>query len=800
MTAPTLGRIAFASGFDWEDPAGGGTSVITHIIGTSMGSGPFPTRDTAIKRTGPASLKWTNGGSGTGGWRGYYASISSTAFISATFALHLDVLLNDNNTGYGLFGFGLTATGVGVYRESNTTRLAMFKDLNQLAWRGEQSLSATTWYEITFSFQNGAGGGIASRHWLGQVILRTTTGVEIERSPWLELYTNSIAFSTINTVDIGMIAVVGSPSGEITYHMDDLVCVLGGVLGPRHCSIYWIRPSADGAYGTGKSMRYQTTTVSGTTTSVVVAGNRSGDLNYYLYYGGKGRRITAASYVNPNTTYTVDALSSAPGSGATVNIYGGGADTDDDGVQYDEVNEEPNSDTTTLKLFGGTGRGIGFGHAGLASYGGPSSTNEGDYFCVRTKIRGQISVTGGGTAPSWSTRLWDGTSFSSSDIEAYSSTSWEWSANQPGTCFASGGRPWTLSLINSLEFGVARISGGNNSTEALFSYIALEVFYFGEWDDASGAGTSIRSPNTVETAHISSISTHASTPTVTTTYPHGLTTGDKVCITGTNSTPSIDGTRTVTVTGASTFTVSIATTGTGNTGSILLDHYNITANTNTNPSVVTLSGSLGSSATETGTATSATTSTLVDTKKTWATDAMKDGTVRIISGAGLGQVRKVTSNTGTTLHVSPNWLATPDSTSIYIVGNPISSMYITGSNSTVPINTRVWCVRRDCGTANASTSTTLTDADKAWPTNAWTGGRVYIRTGTGAGQSVAITSNTGTAITVSSWPSGTPDATCEYEVHAAPNIFLAPVLGTVSVAGTAGKGYVRHPHHVTEEL
>jgi len=55
-------------------------------------------------------------------------------------------------------------------------------------------------------------------------------------------------------------------------------------------------------------------------------------------------------------------------------------------------------------------------------------------------------------------------------------------------------------------------------------------------------------------------------PTVITSANHGLTTGDSITIYDTNSTPSVNGERTVTVTGINTFTIGVAVTVSGNTG------------------------------------------------------------------------------------------------------------------------------------------------------------------------------------------------------------------------------------------
>lgn len=62
----------------------------------------------------------------------------------------------------------------------------------------------------------------------------------------------------------------------------------------------------------------------------------------------------------------------------------------------------------------------------------------------------------------------------------------------------------------------------------------------------------------------------AANPTVVTTFRrHGLTTGDSVTLSGTNSTPSIDGTRTATVTGEFTYTVAVNVTVAGNVGQMV---------------------------------------------------------------------------------------------------------------------------------------------------------------------------------------------------------------------------------------
>jgi prepilin-type N-terminal cleavage/methylation domain-containing protein len=64
--------------------------------------------------------------------------------------------------------------------------------------------------------------------------------------------------------------------------------------------------------------------------------------------------------------------------------------------------------------------------------------------------------------------------------------------------------------------------------------------------------------------------------------------------------------------------------------------------------------------------------TLTDGRKAWTVRAFEPTatsayTLRIIAGTGLGQTRTVTTNTATTLTVSPAWGTTPDTSSLYVL-------------------------------------------------------------------------------------------------------------------------------------
>lgn len=86
-----------------------------------------------------------------------------------------------------------------------------------------------------------------------------------------------------------------------------------------------------------------------------------------------------------------------------------------------------------------------------------------------------------------------------------------------------------------------------------------------------------------------------------------------------------------------------------------------------------------------GVATSGTSSSLVNTAKTWTVNQWSNYVVRITNGTGVGQVRYISSNTADTLTVSANWTINPDATSvyaieanddyIYLMGNGIVTMY-----------------------------------------------------------------------------------------------------------------------------
>jgi hypothetical protein len=82
----------------------------------------------------------------------------------------------------------------------------------------------------------------------------------------------------------------------------------------------------------------------------------------------------------------------------------------------------------------------------------------------------------------------------------------------------------------------------------------------------------------------------------------------------------------------------------------------------------------------TGTATSGTATTIVQTGKTWTASSWINSQVRITGGTGAGQIRTITANTADTLTVA-TWTTTPDATSTYAIEGNDNFLYYMGNNA-----------------------------------------------------------------------------------------------------------------------
>lgn len=168
---------------------------------------------------------------------------------------------------------------------------------------------------------------------------------------------------------------------------------------------------------------------------------------------------------------------------------------------------------------------------------------------------------------------------------------------------------------------------------------------------------------------------------------------------GANSVVTFEETMGTAITTASEFIfltgrvwVMCATNTTTNTASGSFRYYDVATNTWASPSVTGLPTTWGTDgrmvATPgyledfvTGTATSATSTTLVNSAKTWTTNNWANYQVRITGGTGVGQFRTISSNTSTTLTVSSAWTTTPDTTSTYVIEGNSDYLYMMGNNS-----------------------------------------------------------------------------------------------------------------------
>lgn len=96
----------------------------------------------------------------------------------------------------------------------------------------------------------------------------------------------------------------------------------------------------------------------------------------------------------------------------------------------------------------------------------------------------------------------------------------------------------------------------------------------------------------------------------------------------------------------------------------------------------------------TGTATAGGSTTLTNSGKAWLTNMWANYQVRIKSGTGAGQIRTISSNTGTVLTVSAAWTVTPDATSVYAIQGNDDHFYLLGNTAITmyryTVSTNTW--------------------------------------------------------------------------------------------------------------
>lgn len=118
----------------------------------------------------------------------------------------------------------------------------------------------------------------------------------------------------------------------------------------------------------------------------------------------------------------------------------------------------------------------------------------------------------------------------------------------------------------------------------------------------------------------------------------------------------------------------------------------------------------------TGTATSATGTTLVNSGKAWATNQWRDMQIRITGGTGSGQVRTITANDATSVTVA-TWTITPDATSTYAISGNDDYVYYMGNNAVTlyrySITSNSWTTLAP-GAARAAAPSTGASAHWVW--------------------------------------------------------------------------------------
>ena len=152
------------------------------------------------------------------------------------------------------------------------------------------------------------------------------------------------------------------------------------------------------------------------------------------------------------------------------------------------------------------------------------------------------------------------------------------------------------------------------------------------------------------------------------------------------------------------------------------------------------------------------TSLIVDPTKNWDVNEHTGKFLMILQGGSLTpnqQIRRITSNTATTITVPAYTALTPTSgTTRYIIIDPASY----GRDN------RFWADNQLAyGYPTSGTTTSIVDTTKNWIRGVWVNHVVRITAGTGLGSELTITANNNNTLTFSA-AAFTPDTTTRYEI------------------------------------
>jgi hypothetical protein len=144
------------------------------------------------------------------------------------------------------------------------------------------------------------------------------------------------------------------------------------------------------------------------------------------------------------------------------------------------------------------------------------------------------------------------------------------------------------------------------------------------------------------------------------------------------------------------------------------------------------------------------TNILNDNAKNWTTNVHKNRLVKIIRGAGAGQIAVINSNVAKSLVIKGSWAVPLDSTSVYQISEVDIVSEFTALKEAL---SRVLEVSEDSGTATGGSNTTIVDTGKNWGVDMWQNATVHVIHG--EVEYVRLcSSNTADTLTIAALPAG----------------------------------------------
>ena len=168
---------------------------------------------------------------------------------------------------------------------------------------------------------------------------------------------------------------------------------------------------------------------------------------------------------------------------------------------------------------------------------------------------------------------------------------------------------------------------------------------------------------------------------------------------------------------------------------------------------------------------------LQDDSKDWSVDVHRGRLVKIIHGAGAGQLRVILSNSDRLLTLNQLWTVLPDPTSVYVIyGMDVMQCMrdVLGGGVNIDLGNEFDQLKTvlsvaleaslDSGTATGGTNATIVDAAKNWQNNMWLDGIAEVEIA-GVRYLRLITANTADTVAINALPGGVVCAAgCPYSL------------------------------------